>query len=194
MSLKAEEFGICVEVLHMVKDAYEDEMNEALEKLLRYQNARVVVGFFEFGGHVFESILSRRNATKKFIYLGSDTVYFKFDGVFRVQPIRTTNETFYSRMTDFFYQRDAKLLPEDPSIREIYADKHNCSWNLSSEDNCHGYESDQALMKFSISHGAAERKYIRMYDVAYLYAKGIDKTIQNDCKSSNPVEDKKAVT
>ena len=125
-----------------------------------------------------------------FIFLGSDTIYFSFDGVFRVQPVRTMDESFYSKMTDFFYGRDAKMLPEDPWIREIYANKYNCSWKPREENNCHSVESDHPLMEFSIPRRYQERKLFRMYDVAYLYAKGIDKTIQNDCKSVL-VEDKK---
>ena len=156
---------------------------EVIDKLLRHRNARVVIGFFTFGGDAFEKALLRTTATRDFIFLGSDTVYFKFDGVFRVQPVREMNETFYSKMTDFFYQRDAKMLPEDPWIREIYADENNCSWQLSGVTKCQTLESNQPLMEFSIPQTFEVRKYIRMYDVAYLYVKEIDKTIRNECKS-----------
>ena len=92
------------------------------------------------------------------------------------------NETFYSKMTDFFYQRDAKVLPEDPWIREIYADEYNCSWKSSEQNNCNAVEPRQAI-QFFISQEYATRKFIRIYDVVYLYAKGIDKTLRNECKS-----------
>ena len=59
-----------------------------IDKLLRYKNAIVVIGFFNWGGDAFERALFKTNATKEFIFLGSDTVYFKSDGVFRVQPVR----------------------------------------------------------------------------------------------------------
>ena len=83
-------------------------------------------------------------------------------------------------MTDFFYQRDAKQLPDDPWIREIYATEYNCSWQLSEENKCQATKSNQPLMEFSIPQTFEVRKYIRMYDVAYLYAKGIDKTLKNE--------------
>ena len=184
LSLKAPKFGVCIEVLHMIPWMSSEEiMIQAIDKLRRHKNARVVIGFFNLGGDIFEKILFKTNTTKDFIFLGSDTVYFKFDGVFRVQPVREMNETFYSKMTDFFFQRDAKMLPGDPWIRKIYADEYNCSWDLSEENNCHTIEPVKPLMKFSIPPTRAVRKYIRMYDVAYLYAKGIDKALNNECKS-----------
>ena len=171
--------GICFEVFHMLpKLSGEKIMTEAVDRLLHDKNARVVIGFFNLGGDIFEEAPLRTNATRQFIFLGSDTVYFKFDGVFRVQPVREMNETFYSKMTDFFYQRDAKLVPEDPWIREIYANENNCSWESSEETECQAMESYQPLMEFSIPQTLEVRKYIRMYDVAYLYAKGIDKTLK----------------
>ena len=183
LNLKAEAFGICIEVLHMVTKVEEKTIDYAVNKLLRYQKAKVVIGFFEHGGALFEKAILRKNAEKDFIFLGSDTVYFNFDGVFRVQPVRTTDNLFYSRMEEFFYERDAKLLPEDPWIRRIYADKHNCSWISSETENiCDSIESDQPLMDFTVPQTPEVRKYIRAYDVAHLYAKGIDKTIHNNCK------------
>ena len=182
LTLKGPEFGICFEVFHMVP-MFSDEqtMIQAVEKLLRYRNARVVIGFFNLGGDIFENALLRSNATRDFIFLGSDTVYFKFDGVFRVQPVREMNETFYSKMTDFFYQRDAKMLPEDPWIREIFSENYNCSWKLSAQNNCNAVDPIQP-MDFYIDQTFRVRKFVRMYDVAYLYAKGIAKTIENECQ------------
>ena len=191
LTLKGPEFGICFEVFHMVPTFSDEEiMIQAVEKLLRHRNARVVIGFFNLGGEIFEKALVETNATKDFIFLGSDTVYFKFDGVFRVQPVREMNETFYSKMTDFFYQRDAKLLPDDPWIREIYADEYDCSWELSEENNCHMITPNKPSFELSFPRTGRARQFVRMYDVAYLYAKGIDKTLNNECKSV-PVRDKK---
>ena len=151
LNLRAPKFGICIEVLHMVPWSIGEEvMNyiEVIDKLLRHRDARVVIGFFTFGGDVFEEALLKTTATKDFIFLESETVYFKFDGVFRVQPVRKMNETFYSKITDFFYQRDAKMLPEDPWIRELYAYENDCSWKLSEETKCQATEPKQPLMKF----------------------------------------------
>ena len=183
LNLKTEAFGICIEVLHMVVKSEERTMDDAVNKLLRHQKAKVVIGFFEHGGNLFEEAILRKNAENKFIFLGSDTVYFNFNGVFRVQPVRTTDGSFYSRMEDFFYQRDAKLLPEDPWICKIFADKHNCSWNISETHNtCNVIESDEPVMEFLIPQTYADRKYVRAYDIIYLYAKGIDKTIRKNYK------------
>ena len=193
LNLKASEFGICIEVQHMVPWSTNlESINyyEIIDKLLRYKNARVIIGFFNFGGDAFERALTKTNATKDFIFLGSDTIYFKFDGVFRVQPVREMNETFFSKITDFFYQRDARILPEDPWIRKIYAKKYNCPWKLSEDNNCQAIEPNQPLMEFFIPQTFEVRKYIRMYDVAFLYAKGIDKTLRNECISV-PVKDQK---
>ena len=190
LNLKAREFGICIEVLHMVPKSIDlvldtKRYNEIMENLLHHKNARVVIGFFNFGGPDFEKELLRNNATKDFIFLGSDTVYFKFDGVFRVQPVRDEmNETFYSKMSDFFHQRDAKMLSRDPWIREIFADEYNCSWKLSQENNCHTTEPKQPPLPYIFDEEMTN--VFRMYDVAYLYAKGIDKTIKNECKSVPP--------
>ena len=185
LNLKGPDFGICFEVFHMLPTSSinEEIMIQAIEKLLRHRNARVVMGFFNLGGDIFEKALLKYNATKDFIFLGSDTVYFKFDGVFRVQPVREMNETFYSKMTDFFYQRDAKMLSKDPWIRAIYADEYNCSWELLAKNSCHITEPNQPSLEFVYEGTYEVNKYIRMYDVAYLYAQGIDKTIKNECKS-----------
>ena len=193
LNLKAPDFGVCIEVLHMVPWSTNlDTINyyEIIDKLLRHKNAKVVLGFFNFGGDAFERALLRSNATKEFIFLGSDTVYFKFNGVFRVQPVREMDETFYSKMTEFFYQRDAKFLADDPWICEIYANKYNCSSKLSEQNNCHTIEPNQPLMEFLIPQTFEVRKYIRMYDVAFLYAKGIDKTIKNECRSVSVADEK----
>ena len=108
LNLKAEAFGICIEVLHMVIKIDERAMDDAVKKLQRHQKAKVVIGFFEHGGDLFEEAILKRHAEKDFIFLGSDTVYFNFNGVFRVQPVRTIHGSFYSRMEEFFYQRDVK--------------------------------------------------------------------------------------
>ena len=79
------------------------------------------------------------------------------------------NETFYSKMTDFFDQRDAKLVPEDPWIREIYANENNCSWKSSEETECQAMESYQPLMEFSIPQNFGSQK--------------IHKPSRRDCKS-----------
>ena len=191
LRLKGPDFGICFEVFHMVRATNTDEeiMIQAIGKLQRHRNARVVIGFFNLGWDIFEKVLLKTNATRDFIFLGSDTVYFKFDGVFRVQPVREMNETFYSKMTDFFYQRDAKILPEDPWIREIYADEYDCTWEVSSQNNCNIVQPKQAI-PFSIPQEYATRKFIRIYDVVYLYAKGMDKTLENECQSVT-IENKK---
>ena len=196
LNLKASAFGICIEVLHMVPwSSGEEVMNyiEVIDKLRRHRDARVIIGFFTFGGEAFEKALLRTTATKDFIFLGSDTVYFKFDGVFRGQLVREMNETFYSKISDFFYQRDAKILQEDPWIREIYAKEYNCSWELSEENKCQATESNQPLVEFSIPQTFEVRKYIRMYDVVYLYVKGVDKALRNECKSIG-VRDKNTIT
>ena len=178
LNLKAGAFGICIKVLHMVAKIEEKAMDDAVNKLLRYQKAKVVIGFFEHGGNLFEEAILRKNAETKFIFFGSDTVYFNFNGVFRVQPVRTTDGSFYLQNGRVFHQRDAKLLPEDPWIRNIYADKHNCSWNISKTANtCDSTKSKEPVMDFIIpqTYIDQDRKYIRAYDVAYLYAKGINK-------------------
>ena len=191
LNLKAEAFGICIEVFHMVIKIDERAMDDAVKRLQKHQKAKVLIGFFERGGDLFEEAILRKNAEKDFIFLGSDTVYFNFNGVFRVQPVRTIDGSFYSRMEEFFYQRDAKLFPEDPWIRNIYADKHNCSWDFSeTENSCNSIESDQQVMDFSIPQTFEDRRYIRVYDVVHLYAKGIDKTIQTNCQYIS-LEDKK---
>ena len=181
LTLKGPEFGICFEVFHMVP-MFSDEqtMIQAVDKLLRHRNARVVIGFFNLGGDIFENALLRNNATRDFIFLGSDTVYFKFDGIFRVQPVREMNETFFSKMTDFFHQRDAQMFPGDPWIHEIFSEKYNCSWKLSAQNNCNVVNTIQP-MDFYIDRTFLVRKFVRMYDVVYLYAKGIAKTIENEC-------------
>ena len=182
LNLKFSEFGICIEVLHMVPWPVDlvldtERYIKIMENLRRHKNARVVIGIFNFGGNDFEKELLRNNATRDFIFLGSDTVYFKFDGVFRVQPVRDEmNETFLSKMTDFFHQRDAKMLPEDPWIREIFADEYNCSWKLSQENNCHTKEPKQPPLPYVFDE--VMTNVFRIYDVAYLYARGIDKTIK----------------
>ena len=52
------EFGICFEVFHMVPTFSDEEiMIKAVEKLLRHRNARVVIGFFNLGGEIFEKAL-----------------------------------------------------------------------------------------------------------------------------------------
>ena len=163
LCLKGPEFGICFEVFHMVPATNTDEeiMIQAIGKLQRHRNARVAIGFFNLGWDIFEKVLLKTNATRDFIFLGSDTVYFKFDGVFRVQPVREMNETFYSKMTDFFYQRDARMLPGDPWIREIFADEYDCSWEVSAKNNCNVVQPKQEI-PFSIPQEYATRKFIRI--------------------------------
>ena len=46
------------------------------------------------------------------------------------------------------------------------------------------------VMEFSIPQSFQDRRYVRVYDVVHLYAKGIDKTIQKNCKYISR-EDKK---
>ena len=190
LTLKGPEFGICFEVFHMVP-MFSDEqiMIQAVDKLLRHRKARVVIGFFNLGGDIFEKALLRNNARRDFIFLGSDTVHFKFDGVFKVQPVREINEIFFSKMTDFFYDRDAEMFPGDPWIREIFSEKYNCSWKLSTPSTCNAVDPIQP-MDLYIDQTFLVRKFVRMYDVAFLYAKGIDKTLDNECKAV-PVRNKK---
>ena len=105
-SLKSKQKGFCIEVLQMVTDRQDSTLEEAIQRLLRYRKARVVVEFFEFAGVEFEQVLKRLGADKELLFLGSDTVYFTIDGVFRIKPIRAINETYLPKMSEFFGRRD----------------------------------------------------------------------------------------
>ena len=121
LNLKAQAFGICIEVLHMVIKIDERVMDDAVKKLQRHQKAKVVIGFFEHGGGLFEEAILRKNAEKDFIFLGSDTVYFNFNGVFRVQPVRTIHGSFYSQNGRFLLSKRCKAI-----TRRSLDSKHLC--------------------------------------------------------------------
>ena len=186
ISLKSKQRGICIEVLHMVTDRQDTTLEEAIQKLLRYKKARVVVGFFEYAGVEFEKVLKRLGVEKEFIFLGSDTVYFTMDGVFRVKPIRTINETYLPKMSQFFEQRDPRIESHDPWLRHIFADINNCSWTEDTQDMltkvCKEMASEGPVFPFTPTDNA---KYTKMYDIVYLFAKSIDKVLQDECKFVN---------
>ena len=190
ISLKSKQKGICIEVLHMVTDRQDSILEEAIQRLLRHKKARVVVGFFEFAGVEFEQVLKRLGVDKEFIFLGSDTVYFTIDGVFRVKPIRAINETYLPKMSEFFEQRDPKIESQDPWLRHIFSDIKNCSWTEDTRDMltklCDEMDSEGPLFPFTPT---ANAKYTKMYDIVYLFAKAIDKLLQDDCRFVN-IDDK----
>ena len=186
ISLKSKQKGICIEVLHMVTDPHHSTLEEAIQKLLRYKKARVIVGSFEFAGVQFEQALRRLGVEKEFIFLGSDTVYLTMDGVFRVKPIRTINETYLPKMSQFFEQRDPRIESQDPWLRHIFAYINNCSWTDDTPGmltkDCNEVTSEGLVFPFTPT---ANAKYTKMYDIVYLFAKAINKLLQNECQFVN---------
>ena len=195
ITLQAKQYGICVEVLQIIPFFFgyqQEAVDEAVEKLFRYPQARVVVGFFEQYGSNIERTIVNYGADKQFIFIGSDTVYFGLDGIFRVQPVRGGDD-IVQKVENYFYQRDPKVLPEDPWLRRLFAEKNQCSWNPREDEvDCYDVEDDEPLIEFSMPFNPTNRKHFRQYDVVFLYAKGIEKAIQNDC-STIPIEDKAAL-
>ncbi len=170
------------------------DMDDLVGKLLRHRKARVVVAFFEFSNlsPLFKEALEKQNVEEEIVIVGSDTISINLPTVFNVQPLRQMNQSYFPVMEDCLKRRKPTLNPEDPWLKEIYAESYNCSWNDDEnelEQPCSIFENAPFPDdNYQITN--LHPKLTRLYDIVNILALAMDKVMRTECVG---FEDKYAI-
>uniref|UniRef100_A0A2C9KFI2 G-protein coupled receptors family 3 profile domain-containing protein n=1 Tax=Biomphalaria glabrata TaxID=6526 RepID=A0A2C9KFI2_BIOGL len=148
----AKEKGVCIaEDVSVANTDNNDAYDRALEKLLKFNNATVVVCFCEGAtmNNLFRAT-KRNNVVGRFVFIGSDGWGNRPDVVDQLESAAAGSVSFmfYSPPLPDFDPHYASLTahnPRNPWFREFWEFKFNCSLNTPDSEyyakNCTGNES-----------------------------------------------------
>ncbi len=181
ITIKAREYGVCVQVYHLVTPEDEANMDRVVQKLLWHKNARVVVAFIgPTSSKNLLASLKKFGQENKFILLGADFTNLVAEGTFKVQPVREMNEVFQKLMDSYLQNVTLDGHQDNKWLRELHAEKFNCSLGRNTEAGC----GTQQEVDVEIE-ATNDPVFVKMHDAVYLFAKAIQKVLNKECKDIN---------